>query len=993
MLILKSCIAMLIAASIIFSQDMAITGTLRDSSTSFPLQGAEVRLLAKGVADTTSAEGKFGLLWKDIPISLLRGTAVFTFKPPVVGNRGDVVFTLGESSELKVATYTTQGRLVHLQREVRQAGVHSISLHSHASGLFIHRISIGDKAYTFKAVSTRSVASRNGTKRQAADNSDNDSKGALAKSMVDATVRDTLQISLNGYVTKKFAVGSVIEDTVIMLRQTPKPFDYSGTWEGYSLEAAEDMDFLVDTVHRVNNFGYSYGIPGLSSYTAGSISSPSGLVTISGGRFSRITSANSLSGQFSGDTLCSGTYKVGSNPERLYLARRLTQDSTCARVFIIIRQTPTSRKWTFNPGDTLRDTVESTADSIKFKIGAFSKPAKIFVADSACKTDLVSKSFPLTTGNNIFPVRVVSATGLHTTRCHIAVTRKTSSDCNLKSIVVDGFSSWDITPGINADSLDYRLAPKLNDTITAIGITVESSHSFSTIKINGVVTKSGVKSGPIALQKGENKIDIQIIALDGTTSKIYHLLVNKLANTNAYLDSIQLSVGYLNKAFTGNQNNYCIIVPENTNSISVKPFPHNNKAKILVNETIVPAGTSSSPIPLLFENNNFSVKVTAEDDTTILLYNFSVMNIRWQNVFPGSMAPEAVHNGQLFFGSTDSILHCLNSKTGAVIWEFKAKYSHVNYPTLNDNYVYFMNIPQGIGNEIIGDSCKLYCIDRKTGVKQWEFDVIFGFGGFPVHPVVDENYIYFGTGEMSQRNMLYCLNAATGALVWYKDEYYDGEFVNLALVDTLLFLKRDLGYLECRRTNSGSIIWESTSGKVCEGQILCTKDLIITTCNFVNNWMLGLSPLTGDSIFGNNAYGSGPASINGTQLIFETNNLSITSLNISDGVTLWSTPGQSYRGSSPAVCGNYVYVNDNYFENSSLSKNVTCISALNGKVRWEFNLGKDINNVYAPIIGDGLLFISTSGGGIICVDPMQIPARSAWKMYRANGMRTGNAAY
>jgi sugar lactone lactonase YvrE len=93
---------------------------------------------------------------------------------------------------------------------------------------------------------------------------------------------------------------------------------------------------------------------------------------------------------------------------------------------------------------------------------------------------------------------------------------------------------------------------------------------------------------------------------------------------NANLTSLTLSAGTLSPAFSTETYNYSVTVANAVSSISVTPTVEQFDAKVTVNGTPVTNSTASSAIELNVGNNNITVVVTAEDDSTTKTYTINV---------------------------------------------------------------------------------------------------------------------------------------------------------------------------------------------------------------------------------------------------------------------------------------------------------------------------------------------------------------------------------
>lgn len=102
-------------------------------------------------------------------------------------------------------------------------------------------------------------------------------------------------------------------------------------------------------------------------------------------------------------------------------------------------------------------------------------------------------------------------------------------------------------------------------------------------------------------------------------------------STDATLQSLALSSGALNPAFTSGEMTYTASVPNTTASVKVTPKVTDARATITVNGVTVTSGDASDSIPLDVGKNTLTTVVTAEDGTTTKTYTVEVTRARSAN--------------------------------------------------------------------------------------------------------------------------------------------------------------------------------------------------------------------------------------------------------------------------------------------------------------------------------------------------------------------------
>jgi outer membrane protein assembly factor BamB len=129
-------------------------------------------------------------------------------------------------------------------------------------------------------------------------------------------------------------------------------------------------------------------------------------------------------------------------------------------------------------------------------------------------------------------------------------------------------------------------------------------------------------------------------------------------------------------------------------------------------------------------------------DNNVVAVNLTAKKVEWRYEHPQRKFPyyssSAVLGDKVILGGRDKILHCLNAKTGKVIWEFTAKARIESSPAIADSRVFFGS-----------NDTRFYVVDVNTGAKIWEFEA-----GAPISasPAIGGGRVVVGT----QDGKLYC---------------------------------------------------------------------------------------------------------------------------------------------------------------------------------------------------------------------------------------------
>lgn len=160
------------------------------------------------------------------------------------------------------------------------------------------------------------------------------------------------------------------------------------------------------------------------------------------------------------------------------------------------------------------------------------------------------------------------------------------------------------------------------------------------------------------------------------------------------------------------------------------------------------------------------------DDGTLHAVHTSDGRIAWTKKLGGRIASKpAYQEGHLFVLSGDGTLHKINSSDGTKIWAFKTEGTEKRFKRytssgeeFDDIWDYYLSSPAiHEGTIFFGSSdYHIYAVDVKSGQLKWKFKT-----GNVVHsdPVVDEETVYTGSFD----GYMYALDIENGSLRWKFD--------------------------------------------------------------------------------------------------------------------------------------------------------------------------------------------------------------------------------
>jgi glucose dehydrogenase len=143
-----------------------------------------------------------------------------------------------------------------------------------------------------------------------------------------------------------------------------------------------------------------------------------------------------------------------------------------------------------------------------------------------------------------------------------------------------------------------------------------------------------------------------------------------------------------------------------------------------------------------------NVYIGSEDQNVYCLNAFTGESIWNYTTAAGVFSSPAIVNGNVYIGSDDNRIYCLNALTGDLTWNFSAGDLIESSPAVSYGNVYVGSFDRNI-----------YCLNATTGASIWNYTTdaeVFS------SPAVADGSVYLGSFD---RN-IYCLNATTGASIW-----------------------------------------------------------------------------------------------------------------------------------------------------------------------------------------------------------------------------------
>lgn len=179
---------------------------------------------------------------------------------------------------------------------------------------------------------------------------------------------------------------------------------------------------------------------------------------------------------------------------------------------------------------------------------------------------------------------------------------------------------------------------------------------------------------------------------------------------------------------------------------------------------------------------------------------------------PNTDPKKAIYNGlvlggakivdkNIFFGSWDGKMYCLEAKTGKEVWNFPTKFKIYSSPAISNNRLYFSNF----GGEI-------YCLDSNTGKEIWKTKLPKGTLS---SPLVFGKRLWVGCKD----SKLYCINVNDGKTLWsYQAPDNDFGIESCPIIDeTRVYSTTASGVTFALDRKTGKEVWKS---QICKSSLL-----------------------------------------------------------------------------------------------------------------------------------------------------------------------------
>jgi len=245
--------------------------------------------------------------------------------------------------------------------------------------------------------------------------------------------------------------------------------------------------------------------------------------------------------------------------------------------------------------------------------------ATIEVNNIAAGSGRASQKYPLSVGANTLTT-VVTADDGTTATYTVTVTRAASPNAYLSNLRLNGQA---ISPAFLYTSTSYTA--HLPHITASVKVTPTSADAAATITVNNVAASSHTASGAIALNVGDNTINVTVTAADGISTKTYTIIVTRAAApADLNLSNLRINGQTMSPAFAYNTTAYTASVSNATSSVKVIPTAHDAAATVTVNNVPFSKSIPPAPVALTVGDNIIKIIVTGSDGISTKTYTIIV---------------------------------------------------------------------------------------------------------------------------------------------------------------------------------------------------------------------------------------------------------------------------------------------------------------------------------------------------------------------------------
>lgn len=181
-------------------------------------------------------------------------------------------------------------------------------------------------------------------------------------------------------------------------------------------------------------------------------------------------------------------------------------------------------------------------------------------------------------------------------------------------------SAGDLDYPFNPD--DWTYSARVDHSVDILTVTPTAMHRAATILVNGDEVESGVASDSIALHVGENSVDIEVVAENGTRNA-YRLAVYRAPSSNASLAALEIVGRDLDESFDPDKTDFHASLSYDADQIEVVATAAHSDARVFFFQNGADVADPAS-IVIVEGTNDIEIVVVAADQETTKTYLLTV---------------------------------------------------------------------------------------------------------------------------------------------------------------------------------------------------------------------------------------------------------------------------------------------------------------------------------------------------------------------------------
>ena len=261
--------------------------------------------------------------------------------------------------------------------------------------------------------------------------------------------------------------------------------------------------------------------------------------------------------------------------------------------------------------------VDNSIESVLVTPVKKEETSTVSVNETNITDDNPSVAIPLNIGLNTIAILVTAQDGITTQTYTVQVTRADAVIVDLSALDI----GFEYTPTFQPSVTEY--AAVVSNSTTSITVKPTTADPDVSCAVNDV-SPTGDSGVPVELSVGSNTVTVTVTAANGTTNKVYTVVVTRAEADNADLSSLSVRNSAISPTFDKEITEYTLQVNYPIGTVHVTAVPADSGATVKVNGTVVTDTSKAVSVQISTGNTLVAVEVTAKDSITKKTYTITV---------------------------------------------------------------------------------------------------------------------------------------------------------------------------------------------------------------------------------------------------------------------------------------------------------------------------------------------------------------------------------